>query len=87
MDYSIIMLLHGYVCIFCVRSITQHSSVTGSDGSLCRLLVCEPAAILCCFRFPIGGNIRWKRESRDYVFAIILGLVFAKLIATVFFSW
>lgn len=43
------------------------------------------AALLTLILFPYLNTDRWPKPARMYVFAIIIGLFFAKLIASIFF--
>ena len=82
---AIIMLLLDTYVFIVLRSLTQHSSDRVRMGIYAGYWFISLAVILTLLTFPYWRDHPWMKESRDYVFAIILGLVFAKLIATIFF--
>lgn len=79
-----IMVLLDFYVFQAVKVVTQNSShkvrmiVNYSYWSI------SVAAIIVLILIPFTGFENWPRVLRNYVLATILGLLFAKLLATVF---
>ncbi len=82
---ALVMLLLDTYIFFVVRSLTQHNSDRLRMGIYTGYWIINLAVIVILITFPYWRDALWLRESRDYVFAVILGLIFAKLIAVAFF--
>jgi predicted MPP superfamily phosphohydrolase len=82
---AIVMLLLDTYVFIVLRSLMQHSSDRLRMSMYIGYWFINIAVIVVLLTFPYWRNHPWMKESRDYVFAIILGLVFAKLIAIIFF--
>ena len=82
---ALIMLLLDTYIFFVLRSLTQHSSERLRMGFYTGYWIFCILVIIVLISFPYWRDTPWLRDSRDYIFAIILGLIFAKIIAVVFF--
>lgn len=82
---AIIMLLLDTYVFFVLRSITQQSSERLRTSLYIGYWLFSIFIIIVMLTFPYWREHPWMRESRDYVFAVILGIVFAQLIGIIFF--
>ncbi len=82
---AIIMLLLDTYVFIVLKSLVQHSNDKLRIGIYAAYWLLSLTAVLFLLTFPYWRNQPAMREIRDYIFAVILGLVFAKLVATVFF--
>ncbi len=82
---AVIMILLDTYIFFVFRALIQNSSDRMRMGLYAGYWAINIIVIIVLLTFPYWRDHPWMRESRDYVFAAILGIIFAKLIATLFF--
>lgn len=82
---AVIMLLLDTYIFLVVRSLMQHSSDRLRIGIYAGYWIINLTVIIVLITFPYWRDAGWLRQSRDYIFAVILGLIFAKLVAVIFF--
>ncbi len=82
---ALVMVLLDTYIFFVVRTLTQHNSERFRMTIYIGYWAISISVILVLLTFPYWRQSSWMKETREYVFAIVLGLVFAKLIAVVFF--
>ena len=82
---ALVMVLLDTYIFFVVRSLTQHSSERFRMTIFIGYWAINISVILVLLTFPYWRQSSWMKETRDYVFAMVLGVIFAKLIAVVFF--
>ena len=80
-----IMILLDFYVFQAVKVITQNSSHKVRTIVYYSYWGVSIAAILILALIPFTNFAEWPRSIRNYVLATILGLLFAKLLATVFF--
>ena len=80
----VMLLLDTYVFIV-LRSLMQNSHDRLRTGIYIGYWLVSIIAVLLLLSFPYWRNHPAMKEMGGYIFAIILGLVFAKLVATLFF--
>ncbi|HLK27180.1 MAG TPA: metallophosphoesterase [Puia sp.] len=80
-----IMLLLDFYVFQAVKVVTQNSSQKIRAIVFYSYWGISIAAIIVLALIPLTNFESWPRQLRNYAFAIILGLLFAKLLAAVFF--
>lgn len=82
---ALIMLLLDFYVFQAVRVVTQNLSERGRLWVYVGYWVLSGLALIAILSFPYIQALQSSRFYRNYIFAILVGLFFAKLIATVFF--
>lgn len=82
---ALIMLLLDFYVFQAVRVVTQNLSERARLWVYIGYWVLSGLALIAILSFPYIQALQSSKFYRNYVFAILVGLFFAKLIATVFF--
>ena len=82
---ALVMLLLDLYIFSVIRLVTQNISEKVKIGIFSLYWLLSIVAILTVLLFPYLNNLHVSKFFRNYLFAIIIGLFFAKLIASLFF--